>query len=92
MNNDKRILCTILALCWLLCSCVTSLMEVPPGPLAYMEGFKDGCNSGYVAAGHPYYTWTKDHDWYNDVDDILYKQGWDDGFIKCKGKYESIQM
>jgi hypothetical protein len=48
-----------------------------------------GCDSGYVAAGHPYYRFSKDVTRYGN-DNLYYKQGWDDGFSVCKGKYESV--
>lgn len=57
-------------------------------PQEYKDGYMAGCDSGYVAAGHPYYRFTKDVKRYGD--DKLYKGGWDDGFSVCKGQYESI--
>ena len=76
-----------------LSGCATSMKEVDREvgagqPVPYKVGFKDGCDSGYVAAGHPYYKFKKDIARYSR--DELYKQGWDDGFRVCKGKYESI--
>jgi len=73
--------------------CATSMKQVERQvgahqPLAYKQGYKDGCDSGYVAAGHPYYKFAKDVTRYGK--DELYKQGWDDGFRVCKGEYESI--
>jgi hypothetical protein len=58
-------------------------------PTEYKEGFKDGCDSGYSAAGHVYYRFTKNVSRY--ALDELYKQGWDDGCMTCKGQYQSIQ-
>lgn len=72
-----------------LSGCATTMREVPQGPPTYQEGYAAGCNSGNVAAGHPYYRFTKDIQAY--ASDQLYKQGWDDGFQVCKGKYESVQ-
>lgn len=57
-------------------------------PQGYKDGWKDGCPSGYVAAGHPYYRFAKDVQRY--AADGMYKQGWDDGMTQCKGNYESI--
>jgi hypothetical protein len=76
-----------------LIGCATDMQrvdrEIGAGqPLQYKEGYKAGCDSGYVAAGHPYYRFNKDVARYGN--DNLYKQGWDDGFSVCKGKYESI--
>lgn len=70
-------------------ACATALDNVPAGPPAYRAGFAAGCDSGYVAAGHPYYSFTKDV--YRYDSDSLYRQGWDDGQTTCKGSYESIQ-
>jgi len=76
-----------------LSACATNMQrverEVGAGqPMPYKEGYKSGCDSGYVAAGHPYYRFNKDVSRYGS--DTLYKQGWDDGFSVCKGQYESI--
>lgn len=76
-----------------LSACATDMQrverEIGAGqPLQYKEGYKSGCDSGYVAAGHPYYRFSKDVSRYGS--DTLYKQGWDDGFSVCKGQYESI--
>lgn len=57
-------------------------------PPAYQAAYSAGCNSGYVAAGHPYYRFTKDVAAYGS--DAMYKQGWDDGFSVCKGRYDAI--
>jgi len=57
-------------------------------PLPYQEGYRAGCDSGYVAAGHPYYRFNKDPGRFGS--DTLYGQGWSDGFAVCKGSYESI--
>lgn len=58
------------------------------GPPVYKSGFEDGCNTGYVGAGHPYATFKKDVMRYSK--DELYKQGWEDGFRICKGGYDAI--
>lgn len=56
-------------------------------PAEYRDGYKDGCDSGYMAAGNPYYRFSKEVSRYGTS--ALYKQGWDDGFAVCKGRYES---
>ena len=71
--------------------CATTMDQVPPDqPEAYRSGYAAGCDSGYVAAGHPYYRFSKDAAAYG-ADD-LYRQGWDDGFAVCKGKYEAVRQ
>lgn len=84
----------LIILVLLLASCATNMsmvdQEVGAGqPQAYKQGYRDGCDSGYVASGHPYYRFSKDVSLYGS--DNLYKQGWDDGYGVCKGSYESIQ-
>ena len=78
----------------LLVGCATNMQMVDrqvgaDQPPAYKEGYMAGCNSGYVAAGHPYYKFTKDVSRYQD--DSLYKQGWNDGYGVCKGQYDAIR-
>jgi len=68
--------------------CAINANQAPAGPPAYREGYAGGCNSGKVAAGNPYYKFTKDVLRYGK--DEIYKQGWDDGFATCKGSYEAI--
>lgn len=77
----------------LLTGCAVSMDQVnrqvgEDQPLAYREGYVDGCNSGYVAAGHPYRKFSKSVTRY--TSDVLYRQGWDDGKTVCKGKYDAI--
>lgn len=86
---------TIFALCTAaaVAACATDMgsvdRDVGAGqPLAYKEGYRSGCDSGYVAAGHPYYRFSKDVSRYGG--EPLYKQGWDDGFSVCKGQYDAI--
>ena len=71
---------------FILAACQTT--RVPAGPPEYQDGFKGGCDSGYVAANHPYYRWNKDPLRYER--DRLYRQGWEDGFRTCKGQYDAI--
>jgi hypothetical protein len=76
----------------LLCGCIsTSQMatnQVSHQPVAYQQGFKDGCDSGYAAAGHVYYRPAKNLSRWEA--DKLYTLGHNDGFAQCKGSYESI--
>lgn len=88
-----KILATLLTT-GLLAGCVTNPnspeMRMTRGqPPEYADGFRNGCDSGYVAAGHPYYRASKDVR--RMLDDKLYAMGWNDGFAQCKGSYESIQ-
>lgn len=56
---------------------------------SYIDGYEHGHSSGYVAAGHPWYSFQKDT--YRFDSDSQYRQGWNDGFQVAKGQYESIQ-
>lgn len=82
------------ALClFLLAGCNTSPSQVDQmigsgQPPAYKLGYRHGCDSGYTAAGNPYYRFTKEVRRYSS--DSLYRQGWDDGVQVCKGKYDSL--
>lgn len=81
----------LLSVCLLviLTGCATKASDIRIGPPAYKEGFAEGCDSGYVAAGHPYYQFRKDTIRY--TRDDQYKQGWNDGFATCKGQYDAIR-
>lgn len=59
-------------------------------PPAYVDGYRDGCGSGYVAAGHSYAKFAKNIDRF--IADQVYKIGWEDGFATCKGTYDSIRF
>lgn len=88
----KRVTISILAFVALLgCQTTMSRIDKEVGaqqPSEYKEGYAGGCDSGYVAAGHPYYRFKKDVNRY--LADAVYKTGWDDGFAVCKSDYESI--
>jgi len=81
-------------MCFFLASCAADMNAVnrqvgAHQPLAYKQGYADGCDSGYVAAGHPYYKFRKDVSRF--TNDELYRQGWEDGCTVCKGEYEAAQ-
>lgn len=58
-------------------------------PPDYIDGYVDGCDSGYHAAGVPYNYFTRDADRFKT--DKLYVDGWNDGFRKCKKEQESVE-
>ena len=70
-------------------ACATATSRAPTGPVEYRQGYAAGCDSGYSAAGHVYYRFNKDPVRYGT--DRLYAQGWNDGLIVCKARYESTQ-
>lgn len=59
-------------------------------PPEYKEGFINGCDSGYSAAGNIYIKPVKDVTRY--IEDAKYKTGWDDGFSHCKGMSEAYRL
>lgn len=72
-----------------LAGCGTAVSEAPAGPPNWKQGYADGCNSGYVSAGHPYYRYTKDVN--RALNDKEYAMGWQDGFNRCQGSYAGTQ-
>ena len=70
--------------------CVTQKeMMVKQGyPLAYAEGFDDGCHSGNKAGGSLFDQFKKDVVRFND--EKQYAQGWSDGFRQCETEQESL--
>ncbi len=78
----------IVAVSLLVAGCAIEPDAVSLGPPQYNRGFADGCSSGYVAAGHLYYSFRKNTVLFNHSEQ--YEQGWNDGFATCKGRYEAI--
>lgn len=89
MKTNAGVLLSLLA-ALALGGCETRLSSTPPGPIEYRQGFAAGCDSGYVAAGHPYYGARKDALRYRY--ESLYQEGWDDGFATCKERYASVRL
>jgi hypothetical protein len=58
-------------------------------PPEYIDGYVDGCDSGYHAAGAPYYRFNKDLERFES--DQLYNDGWKDGFNHCKKEHASVE-
>ncbi|MCL1067636.1 hypothetical protein L2735_12625 [Shewanella olleyana] len=58
-------------------------------PLAYADGFQDGCDSGNKAGGSLFDEFKKDINRFNAEAD--YAQGWSDGFRQCETEQESLQ-
>ena len=55
-------------------------------PIMFKQGFKDGCSSGYEAAGSDMAKSKKSKEY---ASGDLYKQGWDEGFDHC---HNELQM
>lgn len=71
------------------CVSQTETMVKQGYPLAYAEGFEDGCHSGKKAAGNMFDQFKKDINRFNT--DTQYAQGWSDGFRQCESEEEAYQ-
>ncbi len=58
-------------------------------PLAYAEGYDDGCHSGKQAGGSMFDQFKKDVRRFDSDHD--YAQGWSDGFRQCETEQEAMQ-
>ena len=58
-------------------------------PLAYAEGFDDGCHSGRQAGGSVFDQFKKDVRRFEA--EKQYAQGWSDGFRQCESEQEAIE-
>jgi len=58
-------------------------------PLAYADGFDDGCHSGNKAGGSMFEEFKKDVKRFGK--DSEYAQGWSDGFRQCESEQEALQ-
>ena len=58
-------------------------------PLAYADGFDDGCHSGNKAGGSLFDQFKKDVNRFEN--DSQYAQGWSDGFRQCETEQEALQ-
>ncbi len=57
-------------------------------PLAYADGFDDGCHSGKKAGGNMFEQFKKDVRRFNS--DRQYAQGWSDAFRECETEQEAL--
>jgi len=62
--------------------------SVKDQPVAYQDGYKDGCNSGFVAGGSLFHAFTRDSQ--RTLDDEQYNQGWKSGYRQCKSKFREM--
>ncbi len=58
-------------------------------PLAYANGFDDGCHSGNKAGGSLFDQFKKDVRLFGS--DKKYSQGWSDGYRQCETEQEALQ-
>ena len=92
MKAVNRLVLIAIVACFLsLFGCVSQkeIMINEGYPLAYAEGFDDGCHSGNKAGGSLFDQFKKDVIRFED--DRQYAQGWSDGFRQCESEQEAIQ-
>lgn len=58
-------------------------------PVAYADGFDDGCHSGKKAGGNMFEQFKKDVRRFEN--DREYAQGWSDGFRQCETEEENLE-
>ena len=58
-------------------------------PLAYADGFDDGCHSGHKAGGSLFDEFKKDPRRFEA--ESQYAQGWSDGFRQCESEEQAAQ-
>jgi len=83
-----------ISLAGLLTSCTLPMFAMPPGPLAYRQGYHDGCDVGYAVAGSPLYEQPP----YEQPPAVStprvgqdYVSGWSEGMYDCRSSFERIQ-
>lgn len=87
--NNLRILIAICCLGLLVgCADQKETMIKQGYPLAYVEGFDDGCHSGKKAAGALFEQFKKDVPRFEK--DKQYAQGWSDAFRQCESEQEAL--
>ncbi len=91
MNNKMRMFTAVFISSVVLAGCMSTRDQmVEQGyPLAYADGYDDGCHSGNKAGGSYFDQFKKDVPRFNTDKD--YAQGWADAFRQCKTEQESIQ-
>lgn len=55
----------------------------------WIEGYKDGCNSGWSAGGDPWVSFKKDSIRY--ANEVEYKNGWNVGYSNCLAEQNRIK-
>ena len=91
MKITSAVAMTLTTSCFLLAGCASQkeTMIKQGYPLAYTEGFEDGCHSGKKAGGNLFDQFKKDVRRFEA--DSQYAQGWSDAFRQCESEQEAIQ-
>ena len=71
------------------CASETDMLRQQGQPIAYVDGFDDGCHSGKKAGGSMFDQFNKDVRRFEN--DPEYASGWSDGFRQCESEEEAIE-
>jgi hypothetical protein len=71
------------------CASQAEIMVQQGYPLAYAQGFDDGCHSGKKAGGSLFDQFKKDVNRFGNHN--KYTQGWSDGFRQCEREEEALE-
>ncbi len=71
------------------CASQTETMIQEGYPVAYAQGFEDGCHSGKKAGGSMFDQFKKDVNRFGQHG--KYTQGWSDGFRQCEREEEALE-
>lgn len=71
------------------CASEADIMRQQGQPIAYVDGFDDGCHSGKKAGGSLFDQFNKDVRRFEK--DEEYASGWADGFRQCETEQESLE-
>ena len=56
--------------------------------VAWQAGYKDGCNSGFVAGGSLAHSFSRDTQ--RNIEDEQYSSGWKKGYRQCKSDFRDM--
>jgi hypothetical protein len=62
--------------------------RVKDQPLAYQQGYKEGCKSGYVAGGSLVHSFKRDTE--RALQDEQYRLGWKYAYRQCKSDFREL--
>ena len=60
--------------------------DIADQPPMFQQGYRDGCESGYEAAGNETSEFKRGEAYFSED---LYKQGWDEGFTTCRSQLDT---
>ncbi len=87
----RLILTLIVLLLFAACSKVilkADMERVKDQPLSFQDGYKDGCDSGFVAGGSLVHGFKRDTA--RTLEDEQYRLGWKKGYSQCKSDFRDM--